>query len=244
MPLIYRHRSPSLTSLSSSSSASSDTNADTAQPTDADDSIVLSDLVRTGEASRLRRRGAIALNRDGHNRLRSGRGGRQRPQREPSWGGARSDWNDDRDAWGEGPHWQDRGLDDAAWGWPRTADEEEDDKDKPFLGYFNLYCGGKEDHIPSTWTSKSFEPSILPLDSLSKSTPKQPSRPRTNGCGALLTTHATLSPHGHVWNSIVASSPVVVPLDAEFFDNLPKFPLDVRMTRCGCRKEGIGCAVW
>ena len=31
------------------------------QLTDADDSIVLSDLVRTGEASRLRRRGALRL---------------------------------------------------------------------------------------------------------------------------------------------------------------------------------------
>lgn len=49
MPIIYRSR-PTLDRLSPEP-----------QPTDADDSIVLSDLVRTGEASRLRRRGAIRL---------------------------------------------------------------------------------------------------------------------------------------------------------------------------------------
>ncbi|KAI0065963.1 hypothetical protein BV25DRAFT_1989029 [Artomyces pyxidatus] len=47
MPIIYRH---------TSSHSSPD-----ATITDADDSIVLSDLVRSGEASRLRRRGAIAI---------------------------------------------------------------------------------------------------------------------------------------------------------------------------------------
>src|SRR3954447_15364031 len=60
MPIIYHNRSSSNSSDSMSSSASS---ADLTSPTvtDADDSIVLSDLVRTGEASRLRRRGAMRL---------------------------------------------------------------------------------------------------------------------------------------------------------------------------------------
>jgi hypothetical protein len=62
-----RHRSSSVSSASSSSSSLS--LSDTPRPTNVDDSIVLSDLVRTGEASRLRRRGAMRLDHGHHNAL-------------------------------------------------------------------------------------------------------------------------------------------------------------------------------
>ncbi|KAJ3531426.1 hypothetical protein NM688_g7578 [Phlebia brevispora] len=60
MPQIYRRHSEYAPG-SLTESRLRTTIASTPQLTDADDSIVLSDLVRTGEASRLRRRGAMRL---------------------------------------------------------------------------------------------------------------------------------------------------------------------------------------
>src|SRR5882757_8243731 len=52
MPQLYRRDPPN---------NGTEPSSDNLEPTDADDSIVLSDLVRTGEASRLRRRGAMRI---------------------------------------------------------------------------------------------------------------------------------------------------------------------------------------
>jgi hypothetical protein len=58
MPQIYSRNEPRTRTLSSASSASTSTSL---EPINADDSIVLSDLIRSGEASRLRRRGAMRI---------------------------------------------------------------------------------------------------------------------------------------------------------------------------------------
>ncbi|KAH9939268.1 uncharacterized protein BXZ73DRAFT_43952 [Epithele typhae] len=70
MPQVYRRHSeysprPSVVPRRRSTMAPPPAASSDPQPTDADDSIFLADLVRTGEASRLRRRGAMRLDHTG-----------------------------------------------------------------------------------------------------------------------------------------------------------------------------------
>ena len=211
---------------------------DSIEPTDADDSIVLSDLVRTGEASRLRRRGAMRLD---HNLLSAQRteGGRVTPPtvvvaRTPSWIEPPSDDDESTQAWEQGyepssPRPQARSVVSG----PET------------YGY-TLYCGGEEpssSFVPETSIYvRSPLPSYPPTPSDSGLLRHDDPLRKTNGCGAVIHLRASRRDASSVWVGKDEATSAVVPMDASYFERRTV----VRMIRsaCGCVREGVGCAIW
>jgi hypothetical protein len=150
------------------------------QMTDADDSIVLSDLVRTGEASRLRRRGAMRLDHSiSSNTIANqarGVGQRQRSPgswdppsvirvRSPTWVAAPESGSEDEFAeWvqREPDYEPDLQTELAAGDGRGTEAEPETEKE---VYEHMLFCGGEEEYevwdndrpLPPSW-----EPSPLP----------------------------------------------------------------------------------
>lgn len=219
-----RHRSSSVSSTSSSSSSSS--LSDTPRPTDVDDSIVLSDLVRTGEASRLRRRGAMRLDHGHHN----AHGYTPRETSPTPWD------SDDEPGVVTYPHRQRRFSSSR-----RRRQEEEESEVEEYR--YTLVCGaeiqqsGVEEDPCEPW-----RPSILPIPpATSSSTPQKPTQRKTNGCGAIVHLRAAPRPRVHMWAARTPAPSCVVPLEAHYFDagEAAKF----ERSSCGCVKEGVGCAV-
>lgn len=222
-----RHRSSSVSSASSSSSSSS--LSDTPRPTDVDDSIVLSDLVRTGEASRLRRRGAMRLDHGHHNAL----GSTYTAPRETS----PTPWDsDDEPGVVTYPHRQRRFSSSR-----RRRHEEEESEIEEYR--YTLLCGAEIPYSGEEDPCEPWTPSIFPiLPATSSSTPKIPTRRKTNGCGAIIHLRAAPRPRVHMWAARTPASSCVVPLEAHYFDNTEEAAKFERSS-CGCVKEGVGCAV-
>ena len=228
--------------------------------TDADDSIVLSDLVRTGEASRLRRRGAMRID---HNSARSSSSttitqvlppppSASAPSRTvimapsrpstPPWPSSEPQ-GDDEFSYG-GNEWRD-------WGLSSTPPEDNDmqtedmrregaapcaDNELPVM----LFCGGEVTLKP---TEKPFTPSLFPkYPSPSKQSPSTPSGPRTNGCGAVIHMQAFAQRPRGVWVGKEDATSAVVGLDSIYFERA--IVAKMLKSACGCIREGIGCAVW
>jgi hypothetical protein len=238
MPIIYRQRTPS---FSESDSELENENIPLV-PTDADDSIVLSDLVRTGEASRLRRRGAM--------RLDHGFGGQANPPRvfsptvivvgSPTWE------SDPEESQG-GPGFSRERVPRYTRGQPRArraADECNLD------ATYTLFCGGDESGSEDDFDSQpcmAYEPSVLPLyspsSSASSSKIRYPRKPkRSNGCGAILHMSAAPRQRQGNWSAKGNASSAVVSLDECYFDK--ETASKITRSRCGCIREGVGCAVW
>ncbi|KAG9317927.1 hypothetical protein JVU11DRAFT_2160 [Chiua virens] len=227
MPIRYRSGSSSLQPQIS----------EPIEPTDADDSIVLSDLVRTGEASRLRRRGAMRLD---HNLLSAQRNesGRVTPPtvvvaRTASWIEPSSDDDESTQTWEQGydmssPRPQARSVGPGAESYGCT-----------------LYCGGEEPSSSlmqhASLYTRSPLPSYPPL--LSDFGPLRRDGPlnRTNGCGAVIHLRASRRDGSSVWVGKDEATSAVVPMDASYFERSAV----VRMVHsaCGCIREGIGCAI-
>ncbi|KAI0751197.1 hypothetical protein C8Q80DRAFT_1218020 [Daedaleopsis nitida] len=236
------------------------------QPTDADDSIVLADLVRTGEASRLRRRGALRLD---HGPAAAGRppvGGpaglssyappsrpiviepsrTPSPELNPESGG-------DEYTYSAGSVWRDW---DAAAAAGRVSSRPLDGvqtveilNESTHAGQaFMLYCGGEEAAIEEEEEPpRRFEPSLFPgspssspFPSASSSRLQGKSTHSTNGCGALVHVRAYAQRPRAVWMAKEDASESVVPLDAAYCDH----PAMDKMLKsaCGCIREGIGCS--
>ena len=211
---------------------------DPVEPTDADDSIFLSDLVRTGEASRLRRRGAMRLD---HNLLSAQRNedGRVTPPtvvvaRTPSWIEPPSDDDESTQAWEQGynpssPRPQGRSV---------VHGQET-------YGY-TLYCGGEEPSSSFVQHTSLYVRSPLPSypPAPSDSGPRRHDGPlqKTNGCGAVIHLRASRRDGSPVWIGKDEATSAVVPVDASYFERHTV----VRMIRsaCGCVREGVGCAIW
>lgn len=230
--------------------------------TDADDSIVLSDLVRTGEASRLRRRGAMRID---HNSTRSVSSATvtqsiqvlpplpstSAPQRTiimapsrpstPPW--ATSDPQGDDEFTYGGSEWRD---------WTLNTDTEENDmqaedtRRETTAAYADteepvmLFCGGQLQSQPQ---DKAFVPSLFPRHpSSSKHSPTTPTGPRTNGCGAVVHMQAFPQRPRGVWVGKEDATPAVVGLDSCYFER--SVVAKMLKSACGCIREGIGCAVW
>ncbi|EKM61834.1 uncharacterized protein PHACADRAFT_248700 [Phanerochaete carnosa HHB-10118-sp] len=231
------------------------------QLTDADDSIVLSDLVRTGEASRLRRRGAM--------RLDHGLSGAPRPLSTsalppigvigppqpspgrpfalpaqptrpltPPWamGNAARDETQDMyaDIIGEDPS---DASGTVALDEQRRVGEHEDDEES-----FVLHCGGEIAKVPPTDYSRPYTPSPLPLPPSSASTSSHGRVvPRTNGCGAVIHLRAFPQKTRGVWVGKREATEAVVAMDSVYFER----SIVARMMKsaCGCVREGVGCAV-
>lgn len=239
MPVIYQYHPPQ----PSSDNDSDNSDTDQPTPTDADDSIVLSDLVRTGEASRLRRRGAM--------RLEHGLAGTStgpilhlpnaiRPPLSPSAILLRSSTPDSEGfSNGRGGY--------NIYGRPRmNAEVRRSDSVGEGYGY-TLFCGGEEvESDDDNRSSTPFEPSILPLyptTPSSTSTLKSARPPRrSNGCGALL--HMQASPRRRlgVWIAETAATDAVVEMDTSYFDRAAV--VKIVKSACGCIREGVGCGVW
>jgi hypothetical protein len=255
MPVLYRQRAQS-TSFEPPTPPRSHS---IPVPTDADDSIVLSDLVRQGEASRLRRRGAMRLEH-----------GLMNPQ--PTAPTPDSTENPVSVVVGS-PTWESEPEPDDGPVFARNTNVERDRgyrvtygsisgrvrgradacEDGDEFGY-TLFCGGEEleedmdvDEHESHWSTSPYEPSPLPLYPPAQScTAASSSRPRprpVSGCGALLHMHASPRRRLGVWTAKnEASSGAVVGLDASYFDRAAVAKI-VR-SACGCIRDGVGCAVW
>lgn len=237
MPNIYRTRTPPYLS-------EPDANDPGPSPIDADDSIVLSDLVRTGEASRLRRRGAMRLDH-GHTASQTGAASVIAPNAgavvvdSPSW---ESD-PEDRDPILEPA----LSRNDRSLRYSRSQREISRHMKDEYT--WTLFCGGHEEDtvLEETLSHDSrgpFVPSIMPLypptTQSSSSSLKRTSR-RTNGCGALVHMRATPRQRLGVWTAKSEASDAVVAMDSSYFDR--SAVAKILRSACGCVREGVGCAV-
>ncbi|KAI0638613.1 hypothetical protein C8Q77DRAFT_1047833 [Trametes polyzona] len=236
------------------------------QPTDADDSIVLADLVRTGEASRLRRRGAMRLDHGPtatttRAPLTSGATAGPsyvyapparpiiiEPSRTPSPEPNVDDTAGDEYTYSAGPAW--RGMDTLSG---RESGRTEGVQTVEILSEsiqagqsYVLYCGGEdldvsddEDERPPAVQPSPFP--IMPSASSSSSRTGGKSIHRTNGCGALVHVRAYPQRPRGVWMAKEDASETVVSLDAQYCDHSA---MDKMLkSACGCIREGIGCSV-
>ncbi|KAG6886779.1 hypothetical protein C0992_002413 [Termitomyces sp. T32_za158] len=185
--------------------------------TDTDDSIVIDDLVRTAEASRLRRRGALRLDHHHHY---------PHPPAIISFDDDEDDDYDDHDEeYIPGLHHIRR---------------------QPALEYkYSLFCGGDvpspTDSTPFTPSILPLAPpSGPPL-------PPLPKQRTTNGCGALVHAAAAPrrrpSSAAHTWYAPpgAGASATLVPLDPAYIDD--PAPLRLHCAPCGCVREALACAV-
>ncbi|KAF9477846.1 hypothetical protein BDN70DRAFT_933892 [Pholiota conissans] len=240
MPQIY-DTEPRTRTLSTASSAST---SSILEPINADDSIVLSDLVRSGEASRLRRRGAMRID---HSALNNGSGAPPTARNlvlveRPSWD---SDFDFDFSAQTD-PHLgrpgslrhtrrrqRSRRYGPYTTG---TVGEQEDGEEKIYA----IVCGATTMECESD-DFEPFKPSVLPLYPTPQAPKSKESSKRSTGCGAVVHLRAVPRPRVGVWSACGAASDTVVALDASYFDTREAAKM-VR-SKCGCINEGVGCAV-
>ena len=233
MPRVYRHPAPIEEESSPESS-------------DVDDEIVLSDLVRTGEASRLRRRGAMRI--DHAARESGGPPPLQPPGSHPSGRTTQTTelapnvnaiWRQDQDGAAD----EEDSPGSYTGEWPEARDTQADDLDYPEdleknAQTFVLYCGAKEPY-PTT----SITPHLIsPLPSYPWRPPPPPMPPTSNGCGAV--THMSAVPRKRcgVWMARFGGTDAVIEMDSQYFDR----SVVARMMKspCGCVREGVGCRFW
>lgn len=242
MPQVYNpHPEPrrGRSSSSASSSSLSSVSPGSMRPTDADESIVLSDLVRTGEASRLRRRGAMRIDHgapysqatitdrpnwdsyfdpdsqtapDGHlNRNTLSRFSRIRPHSSRR----------------NGPH------DTSAYIHLR---------DQPDESMYTLVCGAKVTNLDLDDKIEPFKPSILPLYPPLPLPSSKKSMDRNTGCGTIVHMRAAPRVRVGMWTAHSPAPSSVITLEASYFDT--REASEFTQSDCGCVKEGVGCAVW
>ncbi|KAG6863883.1 hypothetical protein C0991_002360, partial [Blastosporella zonata] len=211
--------------------------------TDADDSIVLDDLVRTGEASRLRRRGAMRLDHTHTHTVH----GQPSSFTMPSWAGDTGDSDDDEHE--EVSQYTAHPGPVPPRTLTRTRAYRRHDEEQPEPPSYTIFCGGDEpisEYEPEV-DSAPYTPSILPLPAPPRR--KTPTKKRrTNGCGAVLHLSAVPrrrpTPPGFTWFAppgTGADNHTLLPLDPSYFDESTR--LRIQRSPCGCVREGIACAV-
>lgn len=235
MPQIYPQNPPRRRSSSSVSSSSSSSGI----IIDADESIVLSDLVRTGEASRLRRRGAMRID---HSAPQVGPRGSSPALvivERPSWD---SDYDLDiseshlgRSTSLRYPRQRQRPS--RRFG-PYTSGEQPQEE-QPDEYVYTLVCGAETVSYDSG--EGPFKPSILPLYPPTASSSRTEVK-KSTGCGTLIHLRTAPRPRVGMWSAHGSSSSAVVPLDASYFET--REAAKFSSNSCGCVKEGVGCAVW
>jgi len=224
-----------------------------------DDSIVLSDLVRTGEVSRLRRRGAMRID---HNHLHHATAGGHVVPGAPRLSTPnivlveRSNWDSDSDL--DSPvftsHWN---MDPVA---SRTGRRHPRPSRRygPYSGtglpsgsssgvkdeyVYTLVCGVD---VPTSEPveTEPFRPSILPLypNSSSSSASAVKAHTKSTGCGSVIHVHAAPRSRFRTWSARGASSETVVPMEACYFGT--REAARFSKSSCGCVNEGVGCAIW
>ncbi|KAJ7458969.1 hypothetical protein FB451DRAFT_1372145 [Mycena latifolia] len=115
-----------------------------------------------------------------------------------------------------------------------------------------LWCGAARDVTPEEegdwWDARRpaavpFLP--LPLDpALPLPVPRAPP-PKSSGCGARVHTSAHPALTGRFWVGWCAGVDLktVVPLETQYFAEPQRRALELGRRRCGCKAEGVGCAV-
>lgn len=203
MPMIYVSR------------PSNDRPFEAQQASDADDSIYLSDIVRSGEASRLRRRGAMRLDPT-HMEIARTHQTETQPNQQS---------NTIR-------YFRQRQQRDSV---PKVEEDY----------HFALFCGAEllGSDFEFEQETEPFVPPPLPWGSgYTKSSSSRRYIRRSNGCGALV--HTSAAPHQRlgVWTAKSSASDSVIPMDPMYFDSAAVAKI-VRSS-CGCVREGVGCAIW
>ncbi|KAF8801591.1 hypothetical protein BYT27DRAFT_7174064 [Phlegmacium glaucopus] len=255
MPQVYHSRLESRRRRSTSSASSSSTSTvstGSMRPTDADDSIVLSDLVRTGEASRLRRRGAMRIDHGAITSTSSHPYATTRPPSptmiiadRPSWD---LDYDPDSQTVLEGHLYRDpssrfsriRPRSSRRHG-PHDTVPYTQLQDKPDEYVYTLACGAKITDLDLDDEVEPFKPSILPLYPPLASSSNEKSIERNTGCGTVVHMHAAPRSRVGMWTARSAAPSSVITLEASYFATREA----AKFTRsaCGCVKEGVGCAV-
>jgi hypothetical protein len=234
MPNIYQQRSQSV-----SDSESELENIAPVATTDADESIVLSDLVRTGEASRLRRRGALRLDHSHANQTIQQRS--FSPSvivvGSPSW-----DSEPEDPPVIQGVSRVPRYTRTRSQRSRRIGEEET---------RYSLFCGGDVSDTDEGVDDRActpFVPSPLPAYPASSSSSSPPPvrhqrrKKRTNGCGALLHMNAMPRLRQGAWSAKGDASCAVIDMEPYYFDK--EYVAKIVRSACGCVREGVGCAVW
>ena len=194
--------------------------------------IPLTDLVRSGEASRLRRRGAISTHR--LNRSASyvsldvpNVSDPQRTRPQPAQPSAPPQ------------PWTDGGSTQVYA--PLSEMVTDDDLDGQGFGPYAIYCGYEDLSYDSTDDSDDYDSWCSPFPTAHSPSPKPIQRFRqSSGCGALIHTNGFPRKSDGTWHAKGKASSVVIPMDKMYFERGGQ----PRQFACGCRWHGVGCSQW
>ena len=225
---------------------------------DLDDSIVLSDLLRTGEASRLRRRGAMRIDHN-HHTTSAGHVLPGPPRLSPPNFVLveRSNWDSDSDL--DSPSFTSYSNFDPPTGTrPGRRHLRSSRRFGPYgasaMGRssqgakdeycYSLICGSEADPCYDETQEEPFVPSVLPLYPPPPPSPSKRQRQpkKSTGCGSLVHLHAAPKPRFRMWTAKSPAAESVLPLDGSYFDE--KEASRFTTSQCGCVSEGVGCAFW
>lgn len=220
--------------------------ATTVSAIEAEEQTALEELVRTGEASRLRRRGAI---NGGHGRSRSsaytmpavdGTSGV-----DYSWARVPTQTYYAPPPWAE-PSPAPEPVIYPSWSAEAEQGKADEESDRQRGAGYSLYCGFEEWDFSSSY-DEPFELSPFPLpfsssssrssrSSLYSKKTRRRSFHKSTGCGALIHTNGTPRTRDGTWHAKGKASEFVVSLDKMYFKHggLPK------QFACGCRWHGVG----
>ncbi|KIO24448.1 hypothetical protein M407DRAFT_26153 [Tulasnella calospora MUT 4182] len=188
-------------------------------------------LVRTAQASRLRRRGAIRI----ENRQRGDVGTPALPPPRRRQVELDEDYEDDED---------ERRLHRPTLPFMLTRSVVPAD----FSGErYRLYCGGVPKRSRTTASTRWMKEEPVwpsPFPSLDRKPSRKNSRlgPASTGCGELVCLSACASERIGVWLSDTPKQPMnVTRMDEDYVDHGPGNVIKTGKSNCGCDHEGIGC---
>jgi hypothetical protein len=213
------------------------------RPSDADESIVLSDLVRTGEASRLRRRGAMRID---HGAPYTVMPSQTNIADRLNW----DSYFDTDSQTAQDGHFNRNPLSRFSRFRPHSSRRYGPHdtsvylhlRDKPDEFVYTLVCGAKISNFDLDDKIEPFKPSILPLYPPLPISSSKKSMDRNTGCGTIVHMHAAPRVRVGMWTAHSAAPSSVITLEASYFAT--REAAEFTQSDCGCVKEGVGCAVW
>lgn len=105
-----------------------------------------------------------------------------------------------------------------------------------------LFCGSDKDSEADYDEHRPWIVQMIPETQETTSLPARKRQKRSNGCGARI--HARAVPDRR-WRALLdGASADVVELEDRYFTPDMKRELLMGKERCGCRRDGVGCAIW